>query len=295
MSLTTLEDFLFFAEKCFIEAELYFGHGTDNAWDEAVALARHVLEFPVDADNSLLNRNLKEEEIQSLKILMQRRIKDRIPMPYLTHEAWFAGLLFYIDERTIIPRSPLGGLIQDQLLPWSVGREMHRILDLCTGSGCMAIALAEAFPLAKIDAVDLSREALEVAEKNIKLHNLEDRIRLIRADLFDACADLRYDLIISNPPYVDRLDMENLPLEFQWEPKMALAAGEDGLQIVRRILRDAPEFLTEKGLLIVEVGNSMEALMEAYPQIPFIWLDFEHGGHGVFLLYSEDKACWQIS
>lgn len=288
MSITSLGDYLELAEHTFKEAGLYFGHGTDNPWDEAVAIARYVLQLPVDCDRTVLDRPLTELELKSLIQLMQRRIKDRIPLPYLIHEAWFAGLRFYVDERVIIPRSPLAELIERQFQPWVTKKKVKRILDLCTGSGCIAIACAYAFPEARIDAVDISLEALAVARKNVLDHHCEERLRLIHSDLFDACGEDRYDIIISNPPYVDRLDLENLPEEYIWEPKLALAAGEDGLQIVHRILNEAPGFISPEGILIVEVGNSEEALVEYYPKLPFTWLEFERGGQGVFLLNADD-------
>lgn len=289
MTIKTLGDFLYWAEKTFTEADLYYGHGTDNPWDEALALARFVLKLPPDVDKSAAEQILQAEDIHTLKQLVEKRIGDHIPVPYLTHEAWFAGLKFYVDERVIIPRSPLAELIETEFQAW-LERPVHRILDLCTGSGCIAIAASYAFPEAHIDAVDISPDALAVAHKNLKLHNCEDRVKVFQSDLFDACGQERYDLIISNPPYVDRLDLENLPLEFQWEPAMALAAGDDGLQIVRRILRQASQYLTPKGVLIVEVGNSEIALQEAYPEIPFTWLTFERGGHGVFLLRADEMG-----
>lgn len=294
MSITTLGDFLYWAEESFIEADLFFGHGTDNAWDEALALARFVLQLNAVVDVSEAERRLTATDIETLTLLVEKRIKDRIPVPYLSHEAWFAGLKFYVDERVIIPRSPFGELIEKKFQPWLAERPAYRILDLCTGSACIAIAIAYAFPEAQVDAVDISSEALAVAEKNVKLHNLENRVKLIQSDLFNACEGNVYDIIISNPPYVDHQDIEDLPREYQWEPKLALAAGEDGLEIARRILKEAPRFLNRHGILVVELGNSAEAMIDNYPKTPFIWLDFERGGQGVFLLNGEDKECWQV-
>lgn len=288
MSISSLSDFLEWAEYSFQEAGLHFGHGTDNSWDEAVAIARYVLDLPLDSDTSVLERKLSSDELKRMVQLVEIRMKERIPLPYLIHESWFAGQKFYVDERVLIPRSPLGELIEKQFQPWVNQNRIRRILDLCTGSGCIAIACAYAFPEAKIDAIDISAEALAVADKNILQHQLQDRVQLLQGDLFDACSSEQYDIIISNPPYVDRLDFENLPKEYLWEPKLALAAGEDGLQIVHRIIREAPSFLAKDGALIVEVGNSDEALMQSYPQLPFVWLEFERGGHGVFLLQLQD-------
>ncbi len=300
---TTLKDFLEWAEDAFVEANLFFGHGTDNAWDEAVAIARYILNLEPNVTTEVLSQVLSDKLYKQLQAVAEKRINDRIPLPYLIHEAWFAGLKFYVDERVIIPRSPLGELIEMKFQPWlKLGHEIQenqiskklRILDLCTGSGCIAIACAYAFPEAVIDAVDISRPSLDVAQKNIEAHGLSQRVHLYQSDLFETCLGKQYDIIISNPPYVNAEDLENVPPEFTWEPKLALAAGKDGLDIVRRILAQASNFLTDQGLLIVEVGASSEALSNAYPHTPFIWIEFERGGEGVFLLYSEDKLCWKI-
>lgn len=295
MELTTLNVVLQWAEQSFIAAELHYGHGTDNAWDEAVALALYVLKLPPDVDASVGERVLSSLERESYMQLVNRRISERIPVPYLTHEAWFAHQKFYVDERVIIPRSPMGELILNGFQPWLGNRSVHRILDLCTGSGCIAIAAAKVFEGAAIDAIDISKDALAVAHKNVLSHGCESRVNLIQSDLFSACTGKRYDIIIANPPYVDSTEMQNLPREYRWEPHLALAAGTDGLAIVKQILRDAPNYLTENGLLFVEVGNAEEALKSQYPDFPFTWLEFENGGQGVFLLYAEDKLCWQVS
>lgn len=295
MELTTLNTVLKQAEQSFLAAKLYFGHGTNNAWDEAVALALYVLKLPPDVDASVGERVLTPLEKEHYLELVNQRITKRIPVPYLTHEAWFVYQKFYVDERVIIPRSPFGELIQNGFQPWLGDRAVHRILDLCTGSGCIAIACAKAFENAIVDAVDISDDALAVARKNVALHDCENRVNLIHADLFSGCAEKRYDIIISNPPYVDSTEMRNLPAEYQWEPRLALAAGTDGLAIVQKILQEASKYLTEKGLLFVEVGNAEEALKNQYPDWPFTWLAFENGGQGVFLLYAEDKSCWQDS
>lgn len=294
MAITTLRDFLTWAERSFEEAGLFFGHGTDNAWDEACAIARFVLELPPDASTDILDIPLSEDAKVAMEQLVEKRLRDRTPVPYLTHEAWFAGLKFYVDERVLIPRSPLGELIIKKFQPWIGQKPVTRILDLCTGGGCIAIACAHFFPEAIVDAIDLSEAALQVAVKNLKLHNIENRVNLIQADLFEKSSGQHYDIIISNPPYVNRQEFENLPAEYQWEPKLALIAGEDGLMIVHRILREASNFLTEQGILIVEVGSSEATINQKYPHIPFTWLEFEWGGEGVFLLNAEDKECWQI-
>lgn len=288
MQLTTLGDALQWAEQAFLESNIYFGHGTDNAWDEAVALALFVLELPPDVDRSIIERVLSPIEKETFIQLVNQRIQQRIPMPYLTHEAWFAGLKFYVDERVIIPRSPMGELILNGLQPWLGNRPVRRILDLCTGSGCIAIVCAMAFRDAEVDAVDISVDALEVAEQNCRLHACQDRVHLIQGDLFKGCAGRQYDIIISNPPYVDSRDMAALPPEYQLEPSLALEAGEDGLRIVQRILKEAPHYLSATGLLFVEVGNSMGALQQQYPDTPFTWLEFERGGQGVFMLEANE-------
>lgn len=294
MELTTLNAVLKWAEQSFLAEKLYFGHGTNNAWDEAVALALFVLKLPPDVDASVGERNLTPEEKAAFVSLVNRRIAEKIPVPYLTHEAWFAHEKFYVDERVIIPRSPMGELIRNQFQPWLGKRKVDRILDLCTGSGCIAIACANAFENASIDAVDISEDALEVARKNRALHQ-STHVNFIQSDLFAGCAGKRYDIIISNPPYVASTEMRDLPQEYHWEPRLALAAEEDGLAIVKKILREAPKYLTEEGLLFVEVGNAEEALKAEYPDFPFTWLAFENGGQGVFLLYAEDKSCWSVS
>jgi ribosomal protein L3 glutamine methyltransferase len=294
VQLTTLKSLLEWAAKAFTAADLYFGHGTNNAWDEAVLLALFVLKLPPDVDASVGERVLSPLEKKTYEQLVNRRIKERLPVPYLTQEAWFAHQKFYVDQRVIIPRSPMGELILKSFQPWLGKRSVKRVLDLCTGSGCIAIAVANVFQDAIIDAIDISEEALAVAHKNILLHECASRVNIIQSDLFAACSGKKYDIIISNPPYVDSTEMQNLPEEYHAEPRLALEAGMDGLDIVKQILREAPHYLTETGLLFVEVGNAENALKSQYPDTPFTWLDFERGGQGVFLLYAEDKSCWQV-
>ncbi len=287
--MNSLGDFIQATEQAFLAAKLSFGHGTDNAWDEAVALARAVLTLPADCDRSVLTRILTSTEINRLNELTQQRIESRIPVPYLVQEAWFAGYKFYVDERVIIPRSPMGELITTRCQPWLGKKPIRRILDLCTGSGCIAIACAHAFPEAKIDAIDISTDALAVAEKNIEQHACADRVTLYESDLFKACPIEPYDIILSNPPYVDAEEMACLSVEYQHEPMLALAAGVDGLDLVRQLLKEAPQHLTSPGYLFVEVGHSQTALREQYPALPFTWLNFQQGGEGVFLLMKEDE------
>lgn len=293
MHRTTLGTLLEEAEHLLIDAELSFGHGTDNAWDEAVALASYLFQLPPGVKASVLERELSEAEKNAFMDLIERRITERIPAPYLTHQAWFAGLSFYVDERVIIPRSPFGELIQNHFQPWLGHRQPQRILDLCTGSACIAIASAYAFPNAHIDAVELSELALQVAKKNVHAHQKEKQVHLIESDLFEGCRG-PYDLIISNPPYVSAEEYASLPEEYHFEPTLALKAEDDGLAVIHRILKKAPRYLAPRGLLIVEVGNSASALMECYPDLPFIWLSFAHGGDGVFLLeLGEHGAIWK--
>ncbi len=286
-SLQTLRDFVRLGTSLFHRAGLHFGHGTDNALDEAVWLVLHALHLPPDFPADYFDCRLTVEEKETILTLFRRRIEERLPAPYLTRSAWFAGLEFYVDERVLIPRSPIAELIERRFSPWMEPERVHRVLDLCTGGGCIAVACALAFPEASVDASDLSAEALEVATRNRERYRLEDRMELIHSDLFEKLEGRCYDIIVSNPPYVDRAEMAALPPEYRHEPVSALAAGEDGLALVRRILARAAEHLNPGGILVVEVGNSQEALVEAYPELPFLWLEFERGGEGVFLLTRE--------
>lgn len=286
--LQTIRDYLRWAVSRFTEANLHYGHGTDSAWDEAIALILHSLHLPHDIDRSILDANLTAEEKAKLQRLIDRRILERIPVPYLTHEAWFGRLPFFVDERVLIPRSALAELIENELQPWvSDSGSIHQILDLCTGSGCIGILCAKTFPDSKIDASDISTEALTVAKINTIRHEVADQVNLIQSDLFDQLPNKKYDLIISNPPYVNQAEMDSLPPEYHHEPKLGLEAGKDGLNIARIILKKASLFLKPEGLLIVEVGNTEEAIIEAFPEIPFTWLEFERGDGGVFLLTKE--------
>lgn len=290
--LETIRDVLRWTVSRFNEAGLYYGHGTDNAWDEALALILPSLHLPHDSDPSILDARLTQKEKDTLSQLIRKRIHDRIPVPYLTHQAWFAGLPFYVDERVLIPRSPLAELIETQFEPWIPAEDIHRILDLCTGSGCIAIACAKAFPEAEVDASDISEAALAVAKMNVLRHDVEEQVTLLLSDLFTQLPKKQYDLIISNPPYVDAEDMASLPDEFRHEPQLGLASGDDGLDAVKVILKQALSFLHPKGHILIEVGNSEHALAEKYPHIPFTWIEFQRGGGGVFLLSAKDlKAC----
>lgn len=285
--LHTVRDYLRYVSTRFADSTLFFGHGTDNVWDESVQLVMRSLHLPLENNTLFLDARLTRDERQLILSRMQRRIEERVPLAYLLGEAWFMGLPFHVDERVLVPRSPLGELIQNGLQPWLGDLPVGRVLDLCTGSGCIGIAAATVFEEAEVDLSDISPDALEVAAANIEYHEVGDRVRTLRSDVFDGIEG-RYDVILSNPPYVDAEDIADMPAEYGHEPELGLAAGGDGLDIAHRILASAANHLNPGGLLIVEVGNSWPALQEAYPDLPFTWLEFENGGDGVFLLTAED-------
>jgi ribosomal protein L3 glutamine methyltransferase len=292
--LHTLSDFIRWGASRFNEAGLFFGHGTDSAIDEATTLVLHALHLPPQGlPGELFAAHLTEREKQQVIALLLRRIRERIPAPYLTHEAWFAGLSFYVDERVLIPRSPLAEALEQRLAPFISPEAIHTILDLGTGSGCIAIAAAYAFPKAQVDAVDISEEALEVARINIAHYSLEARVHPRLSNLFQGLKKQRYDLILSNPPYVGTAELALLPREYQHEPRQALEASDEGLSIVLQILHFAPQYLNNGGILVVEVGNSESLLIHRLPELPFLWLEFERGGQGVFLLTREQLIASQ--
>ena len=286
----TVRDFVFWAERRFDKAGLYFGHGTDNARDEAVWLVISILHIPYDELDAQTERHLNEAEQKAVRELVEARVRTHKPLAYLLHEAWFAGLKFYVDERVIVPRSLIGDFIHGQFQPWIDPARVHRILDLCTGSGCIAIAAALAFPQARVDGADISADALAVARTNVAQHGLGARVQLVQSDLYQGLAGRRYDLILTNPPYVDAVDIAALPVEDRHEPALALASGEHGLDAILHILAHAPAHLEPGGALVAEVGNSHVALAARFPQVPFVWLTSASGDESVFLLSAGELA-----
>lgn len=281
----TVRDWLRYAVSRFTEAGLFFGHGCDNAYDEAAWLILHTLHLPRNRLEPFLDARLTRSERLAVHHMLQQRIAKRLPTAYLTKEAWLGEFRFFVDERVIVPRSYFAELLEEGFAPWlEAPEEVEQALDLCTGSGCLAILMAYAFPAAKVDAVDLSSDALAVARRNVADYALEDRIRLHQADLFATLGKQRYDLIVSNPPYVTSAAMAALPQEYRHEPALALAAGEDGLDIVRRILREAKKHLKPKGLLAIEVGHNRDLVEQAFPELPLTWLDCASGEGKIFML-----------
>jgi ribosomal protein L3 glutamine methyltransferase len=283
--LSTLRDLMRFAVSRFTEAQLFFGHGTDNAWDEAAYLLLYTLHLPIDRLDPFMDARLTRDERELVLGMIERRINERLPAAYLTHEAWLGDYRFYVDERVIVPRSHIAELLREQLSPWIDDPwAVHRVLDLCTGSACLAILAAEAFPEAQIDAVDLSSDALAVAGRNVDDYDLASRVKLIPSDAFSGIQGQRYDVIISNPPYVNAESMSTLPEEYRREPQLALASGDDGLDFTRIILREAGEHLNPEGVLIVEIGHNRNELENAFPDTSFTWLDTSAGDQHVFML-----------
>lgn len=281
-NLITVRDWIRWCSSHFSQNKLYFGHGTDNAWDESVALVLWAISQPWDRLEWILEARLDPSEQRKIFESAKIRVNERMPLPYIIGEAWFAGLQFEVSSDVLIPRSPIAELVANQFSPF-LTQYPSNILDLCTGSGCIGILCALAFEDAHIDMSDLSGEAIAVAEKNVKRHDLEQRVAVIQSDLF-ANLHKKYDIIVSNPPYVDAQDMSSLPLEYHHEPKLALESGDDGLDITRKIIAQASHYLNDGGFLVCEVGNSFEALESSMPNVGFYWPELENGGHGIFIL-----------
>ncbi|SMG07899.1 50S ribosomal protein L3 N(5)-glutamine methyltransferase [Paraburkholderia susongensis] len=286
---STVRDLLRFAVSRFNQAELSFGHGSGNAYDEAAYLVLHTLHLPLDLLEPFLDARLTSAEIDAVLKVIERRAAERVPAAYITQEAWMHGYRFHVDERVIVPRSFIGELLQDGLQPYVEDPEqVGAVLELCTGSGCLAILAAHAFPNADVDAVDLSAPALEVAARNVTDYHLDDRIALFEGDLYAPLAERRYDVILSNPPYVNTASMQTLPAEYKHEPEMALAGGADGMDIVRRIIVGARNWLTEDGVLVVEIGNEREHVDAAFGGLDLVWLSTSAGDDNVFLIQARD-------
>jgi ribosomal protein L3 glutamine methyltransferase len=286
----TLADWIRWAEHRLKRARLYYGHGTETALDEAAWLVGHAAGCAPAELDSHLNDPLSPLQQETLRTQLEARIATRKPLAYLLKEAWFAGHSFYVDERVLVPRSITGEYILERFQPWIAPDRVRTALDLCTGSGCIAIALAHAFPPARVDATDISDDALAVARINVERHGLRERVKLVKSDLFAQLAGVRYDLIVTNPPYVARADMESLPREYRHEPALALAAGESGLDVIVKILAHAADHLQPDGVLVAEVGNSHVALAQTFPTVPFLWLTSASGDESVFLLTAAQLA-----
>lgn len=284
--LDTIQDWIRFAASEFERNHVYYGHGTDNPWDEAVLLVTASLSLASDINPQFGTCRIIDDEKALITERIHRRINERIPVAYLINQAWFCGMPFYVDERVLVPRSPLAEMITNGVSPWMDGRKPNRILDLCCGSGCIGIASLKAFPDAQLDLADLSRDALDVAEINIDNHGLWHQVAAIESNLFEQLTP-GYDLILSNPPYVDAEDLADMPAEYHHEPEMGLGSGQDGLDITRQILATAANYLNPNGVLVVEVGNSWIHLEATYPNVPFTWVEFERGGDGVFVFTKE--------
>jgi ribosomal protein L3 glutamine methyltransferase len=288
-NLHTVRDWLRFAVSRFNQAKLFFGHGSSNAYDEAAYLILHTLHLPLDRLDPFLDARLTDMERTEVLNILQQRVEQRVPAAYLTHEAFLGDFSFYVDERVIVPRSFISELLLEQLAPWIAEPEgIGSVLDLCTGSGCLAILAAHAFPHADVDAADISPAALAVAERNVADYGLQDRVHLVESDLFARLNGRQYDLIVSNPPYVDAASVAALPQEYLHEPKLSLGSGQDGLDATRIILDHAARHLTENGVLVVEIGHNREVLEAAYPDLPFTWLDVSAGDQFVFMLHRND-------
>ncbi|MGB5586306.1 MAG: 50S ribosomal protein L3 N(5)-glutamine methyltransferase [Gammaproteobacteria bacterium] len=288
--LKTVTDFVRWGATRFAAAGLHYGHGTEDPIDEALLLVAHGLNLPLPLPSEFHGARLARQERPLIAALIERRIEERRPAAYLTGEAWFAGLRLITDERALVPRSPIAELIEQGFAPWIDPDSVQRVLDMCTGGGCIAVASAAHLPHTRVDAVDISADALALASENIEALGLTERVRVVHSDVFENIGGQVYDVIVSNPPYVAQAEFASLPAEYSHEPELGLVAGEDGLDIVRRILDGAKAHLRPGGILIVEVGSAAGALIDAFPELPFTWIEFERGGSGVFLLGREDLA-----
>ena len=291
----TLESALHYSADRLAASGVFYGHGTDSAWDEAVHLVLAVAGLEATASDEVLAAPFTAPQWESLQHLLLRRIEERVPLPYLLGKAWFAGLEFICDERAIIPRSPIAELILNDFSPWYAGRGPRRLLDLCCGGGCIGIAAAHYHPQLTVDCADLDEQALALARENIDRFGLASRVRPMQSDVFSALEGQRYDIILSNPPYVDIADLADMPAEFGHEPPLALGSGDDGLDLTRIVLQQAQDHMADDGLLVLEVGNSQAALEAVYPEVPFTWLEFEQGGHGVFVLSAQELKEYSAS
>jgi ribosomal protein L3 glutamine methyltransferase len=292
-NLITIRDMVRWGASQFRSAQLFFGHGTDNALDEALALVLHCLSLEHSLPESYFNSRLTSAEIKKISELIGERIRTRKPLAYLTGAAWFAGIEFHVNEHVLVPRSPIAELIEQGYYPWLQPDRIQRVLDLCTGSGCIGIATALYLPESAVTLIDISTEALLVAQQNIKRYELADRVTVLESDIYNSLPPQQFDLIVSNPPYVSENEYAGLPDEYRREPKLGLTAEEDGMALVARILRQATDYLTPEGVIIVEVGASADILMQRYPEVPFQWIDFEQGGDGVFMLNHADLKQYQ--
>jgi len=293
--LSTITDFIRWGASRFVEADLSYSHGLSSPLDEAAYLVLRALNLPVDTPELYWSSAITTSEKNTIVDILKKRITDKIPAAYIFKEGWFAGLQFYVDERVLVPRSPIAEMVENQFSPWVDADDVLNILDLCTGSGCIGIACAYAFPQADVDLSDVSPEALEVANINIDGHDARQRVTAIESNIFGNLQDKHYDIIVSNPPYVDAEDMTDLPQEFHHEPELGLSSGADGLDLTRVILKQAAQHLTDNGILVVEVGNSQYALMELFPETPFQWVEFERGGDGVFVLTKQQLEMMQAA
>ena len=292
-NLTTILDMVRWSASEFNRKDIFFGHGTDNSLDEAMALVLHVMALDYSVPDQYLHCHVTETEKQQVMRLTKQRIETRKPLSHLTGQAFFAGLEFFVNENVLVPRSPIAELIEQGFYPWVEPESVHSVLDLCTGSGCIGIASALSLPQASVLLSDISDEALAVARKNIDRYHLEEQVNTVKSDVFSAIPEQEFDLIVSNPPYVSETEYHGLPAEYHNEPRLGLTAGEDGMEIVARILKQASSFLSTSGIIIVEVGASADLLMQRYPDVQFNWIEFEHGGDGVFLLTRQELEQYQ--